>query len=176
MNTKTPPPTLKVTACSRLLSDELGDTSERWTRRLMNWRKPERQIYAPFQPVGFGHPVYLESEIRAYIVKMRLEKGVIQADPLDKIPNATANVVRNQNARLLVQIGWNDANSTGILTLSHAAAEDLAKTLNAALADLTAQHATDFDQKMQQATDLLDFRTSDDGEILPLSDLLGDKP
>lgn len=143
-----------------MLCAELGETPAVWTERLINWRRPARQGQAPFKHVQGTRPQYLDSEIRRYIVKMKLEKGAVQADPLDSVPNATAAVIRNKEARLLVQVNWNDANTSGTLILSAAAAEDLARSLNAAIEDLQNQFSADFEADMEQDLENLAFRSS----------------
>jgi hypothetical protein len=91
---------------------------------------------------------------------MQLEKGAMQADPLDNVPNATAHVIRNQEARLLVQVIWNDSNASGVLALSIAAAEDLARSLNAAIEDLQNQFSADFEADMEDDVRNLALRSS----------------
>lgn len=176
MKNRTPPATLSVPAAVQLLSAELGETSEVWTSRLVSWRRPERQGQSPFHHIHIqGHrPVYLESDVRRYIARMKLEKGAIQSDPLDNLPNALAHVIRNQQARLIVQVSWNDVNTSGVLALSIAAAEDLAKSLNSAIAELKDKFSEDFNQDMEQDMKNLSCRmgVSESGEIATLEDAL----
>lgn len=160
MTNPTPPKTLTVPATVHLLCAELGETPAVWTERLVNWRRPTRQGQAPFKHVQGTRPQYLDSEIHRYIAKMKLEKGAVQADPMDSVPNATATVIRNQESRLLVQINWNDVNTSGTLVLSAAAAEDLAQSLTAAIGDLQNLFNADFEADMGQDLENLAFRSS----------------
>lgn len=160
MENQTAPETLTVPATVQLLCSELGETPSVWTKRLVNWRRPERQGQAPFKHIHGTRPQYLDSEIRRYIVRMKLEKGAIQADPLDNLPNAIAQVIRNQQARLIVQVSWNDTNASGVLALSIAAAEDLAKSLKWAIAELKVKFSEDFEQNMEDDMKNVSFRSS----------------
>lgn len=175
MKNPTPPVTLNAPAVVQLLSVELGETPDVWAGRLVNWRRPERQGQAPFKHLDSPRrPRYLDSEIRRYIARMKLEKGAIQADPMDNLPNATAQVIRNQDARLIVQVSWSDTNASGALSLSIAAAEGLAESLNSAITELKAKFGEDFDQAMTQEVHNFAFRSSqaDSGELPTLENAL----
>lgn len=141
---------LSVKAAAALLAARLGDTADRWATKLNNWRKPDRESPLTWS-VGTPRPRYDESELTAFIEGMQRNHAVLalpHADPTDDLPTVQTLHVRNEDARHLVQLQWQDRNATGTLALSVQAAEGLHQSLSAAIKAAKEGFALDFENSM----------------------------
>lgn len=169
--------TLSVQAASALLAASLGDTADRWTTKLNNWRKPDRVSPLTWS-VDTPRPRYDESELSAFIEGMQRNNAVLalpHADPTDDLPRVQVLPVRNADGRHLVQLQWQDANASSTVALSAEAAHQLHENLGKTIAALEAGSTQDFENSMSAGTRAYEIRAAavgTDGELPSLAEAL----
>ena len=169
--------TLNTQFVAALFAQELDGTPEQWQQRLVNWRKPGRT-----PPLSWSRdtprPKYDESEVQEFIASRKQEESLLvlsKADPDNELPTARAAYARNEDARPLVKLEWTDRNATGTLVLSFDAAQQLAQTLQQAIADVRAAYADEVNTGAMMDLEALAIRmdaAGPDGELPSLDEAL----